>query len=98
MGAFFGHLASVAQKLSFALGATVENESLHKAGKKKRNSKNKEYLNLSGNISHDCHKGKQAEDKQNFLTCSIIHISQAPPCCSFSYRVGGSHLHEAHRQ
>lgn len=98
MGAFFGDFASMAQKLSFALGAAIENESLYKAGKEKGNGKGKEYLNLSGNIGHNCRKGKQAEYKQNFLAYAIIHISQAPPCYNSSCRGGGLCPHEAHRQ
>ena len=89
MGALFRNLASMAQKLSSALGATVENQPLNKAGNKKCNGESKKYLDLGSNKGYNCRKGEQAEDEQNFLAYTIIHISPAPPCYNFSCRGGG---------
>ena len=89
VGALFRHLASMAQKLFFTLGATVENEALNKACNEKCNGEGEEYLHLSGNVCNSRHEGQDAENQKNFLTNAVVHISQAPPCYSFSCRGGG---------
>ena len=89
MGALFGNLASMAQKLSFALGATVENETLNKTCNEECNGESEEYLQLCDNIRNNCRESQDAENQKYFLTNAIIHISQAPPCYSSFCRGGG---------
>lgn len=88
----------MAHKLSFAFGAAVEDQTLHKACNEKCNGKGEEYLYLGSKICNNCRKGEQAEYKQNLLTYTVIHISQAPPCYSSSCHGGGLRPREAHQQ
>ena len=71
VGTLFGHLASMAQKLSFALGATVENKPLNKTCNEKCNGESEEYLQkVASYINNKINEYGKIEGLNRFLTLS----------------------------